>query len=126
MEALLALFFTFGLMWLLLIRPQQRRMRAHQEVVAALRPGDDVVTAGGIHGTVTSVDQDDIRMEIAPGVVIRVLRGAISQRSGPYEESEEDDDEDDEYEDDVDSYDEQDDDEAEPTAPRRALDENGS
>src|SRR3712207_5763402 len=86
MDLLLALLLTFGLMWLLLIRPQQRRMRAHQQVVASLAPGDDVVTAGGIHGVVTAVDADDVRIEIAPGVVIRVLRGAISQRTSPLAE----------------------------------------
>lgn len=90
---LLILLFTFGLMWLFLIRPQQRRMRAHQAIVAALEPGDEVVTAGGIHGTVLALDADDVRLEIAPGVVIRVLRGAISQRSGPVREPDTDDEE---------------------------------
>jgi preprotein translocase subunit YajC len=83
MDLLIALLLTFGLMWLLLIRPQQRRMRAHQQIVASLGPGDEVVTAGGIHGIVTSVDDEEVRVEIAPGVVIRVLRGAISQRTSP-------------------------------------------
>ncbi|MDQ6910870.1 MAG: preprotein translocase subunit YajC, partial [Actinomycetota bacterium] len=45
-------------MWLLLIRPQQRRVRQHQAVVAAIKPGDEVITAGGLHGTVTDVEDD--------------------------------------------------------------------
>ena len=82
MEPLLALFLTFALMWVLLIRPQQRRMRQHQQVVSSLRPGDEVVTAGGIYGTVQAIDDEQMTLEVAPGVVIRVLRAAVSQRVG--------------------------------------------
>ena len=53
MGPLLALLITFGLMWVLLILPQQRCMKQHQAVVASLRAGDDVVTAGGVYGTIT-------------------------------------------------------------------------
>lgn len=80
MEALAPLLITFGLMWVLLIRPQQRRVRQHQAVVSSLAPGDEVVTAGGIHGTIVTVDGDTLRLEVAPGVVLRVLRGAVNQR----------------------------------------------
>ncbi|MCA1693147.1 MAG: preprotein translocase subunit YajC [Actinobacteria bacterium] len=80
MEPLLALLFTFVLMWVLLIRPQQRRMREHQAVVASLRPGDEIVTAGGIYGTVQSIDDEAMLLRVAPGVELRVLRAAVSQR----------------------------------------------
>ncbi len=80
MEPLLALVLTFGLMWVLLIRPQQRRMRQHQEIVSSLRPGDEIVTAGGIYGTVQSIDDEAMMVEVAPGVELRVLRAAVSQR----------------------------------------------
>ncbi len=80
MEPLLALFLTFALMWVLLIRPQQRRMRQHQEVVSSLRPGDEIVTAGGVYGTIQAIDEEKMTLEIAPGVVVRVLRAAVSQR----------------------------------------------
>ena len=76
-------------MWALLILPQQRRMRQHQAVVASLRAGDEVVTAGGVYGTITSVDEDTLAVEVAPGVVLRVLRSAVSQRVGPPEEDDE-------------------------------------
>jgi preprotein translocase subunit YajC len=89
MGPLLALLLTFGLMWALLILPQQRRMRQHQAVVASLRAGDEVVTAGGVYGTITSVDEDTLAVEVAPGVVLRVLRSAVSQRVGPPEEDDE-------------------------------------
>ncbi len=80
MEPLLALLVTFLLMWALLIRPQQRRMREHQLVVSSLRVGDQVITAGGIYGRVQSVDDDSMILEVAPGVELRVLRAAVSQR----------------------------------------------
>ena len=94
MGPLLALLITFGLMWVLLILPQQRRMRAHQAVVASLRAGDEIVTAGGVYGTITSVDEDTLAVEVAPGVVLRVLRSAVSQRIAPDDDAADDDDED--------------------------------
>lgn len=93
MEALLPLLITFGLMWALLIRPQKRRVQLQQAVVASLRPGDEIITSAGIYGTVLSVDDDVLSVEIAPGVVLRMVRQAVSQRIGP------DDDEDDGAED---------------------------
>ena len=83
MEALLPLLITFGLMWVLLIRPQKRRVELQQAVVASLRPGDEVITTGGIYGTILSVDDDTLFVEIAPGVAVRMVRQAVSQRIGP-------------------------------------------
>ena len=80
MQPFLALAVTLLLMWALLIRPQQRRMRQHQSVVSSLRAGDEIVTAGGIYGRVRSVDDDSMILEVAPGVELRVLRAAVSQR----------------------------------------------
>jgi preprotein translocase subunit YajC len=89
MGPLLALLVTFGLMWALLILPQQRRMRQHQQVVASLEVGDEIVTAGGLYGTITSVDDETLAVEVAPGIVLRVLRSAVSQRiAEPDEEPE--------------------------------------
>ena len=88
MGPLLALLLTFALMWVLLILPQQRRMRQHQAVIASLRAGDEVVTAGGVYGTIVSVDEETLAVEVAPGIVLRVLRNAVSQRIGPPEEDE--------------------------------------
>ena len=70
----------FLLMWLLFIRPQQQRVRKHQEVIASIEVGDDIVTAGGMLGTVTGIDADHLRVEVAPGVELRLLRGAITRR----------------------------------------------
>jgi preprotein translocase subunit YajC len=86
MANLLAPLVILGLMWVLLILPQQRRMRQHQAVIASLQVGDEVVTAGGVYGTITSVDDDTLAVEVAPGVVLRILRSAVSQRIAPFDD----------------------------------------
>jgi len=71
-----------GVFYFLLIRPQQRRMRAQQALIAAVQVGDEVLTTGGIFGTVTEVDDDEgtISVEIAPGTRIRMVKTGISRR----------------------------------------------
>ena len=90
MAGLVPLVLMFLLMWLLLVRPQQRRVRHHQQLVSSLRVGDEVVTYGGIYGTVTSVDDEAMTLEIAPGVVVRALRSAVNQRVGSPDEDDAD------------------------------------
>ena len=69
----------FGIMYFLLIRPQQKKLKEHQAMIEALRRGDQVVTAGGVIGKVTKVRDDaEIELEIASGVVIRVMKHTIS------------------------------------------------
>lgn len=69
----------FLIMWLLLIRPQQKKMKEHRTMVEALRRGDQVVTAGGIVGKVSKVKEDgEIEVEIAQNVTVRVLRHTIT------------------------------------------------
>jgi preprotein translocase subunit YajC len=72
---------------LLIVRPQRRQMAAHRALVAALRVGDEVVTSGGIYGTIRGLDEQAVDLEVAPGVMLRVARGAIAQRVEPLEES---------------------------------------
>ena len=67
-------------MYAAMIRPQQRRAREHQALVAAVQVGDEVMTTAGIFGTVTAVEGDVITVEISPGVVMRVARAAIGRR----------------------------------------------
>ena len=71
----------FVIMWFLIIRPQQRRVKAHQEMIKNVRRGDTVVTSGGIIGKVTKVTEDaaDIEVEIADGVRVKVARAMISE-----------------------------------------------
>ena len=66
--------------FLLIVRPQRRRLAAHREFVQALEVGDEIVTSGGVFGTIRGLDDDAVDLEIAPGVVIRVARGAVQQR----------------------------------------------
>jgi len=69
----------FVIMYFLIIRPQQRRLKEHREMVAALRRGDTVVTAGGMVGKVTKVDENEIQVELAPDVRVKVVRSTISE-----------------------------------------------
>ena len=70
----------FVIMWFLIIRPQQRRVREHQEMVKNVRRGDTVVTTGGIVAKVTKVTDDpEIEVEIADGVRVKLVRGMISE-----------------------------------------------
>ncbi|MCX7645613.1 MAG: preprotein translocase subunit YajC [Rhodobacteraceae bacterium] len=74
------LILIFAIMWFLLIRPQQKKLKEHQAMVAALRRGDEVITQGGLIGKVTKVKDDgELEVEIAPNVRVRVVRNTISQ-----------------------------------------------
>ena len=69
----------FVIFYLLMIRPQQQRVKQHQAAIAAVKKGDDVITGGGIRGRVTKVMDDEAEVEIAQGVKIRVVKSTISQ-----------------------------------------------
>lgn len=74
------LILIFGIMYFLMIRPQQKKLKAHRAMVAALRKGDQVITAGGLVGKVTKVSLDnDVEVEIATGVKVRVVQNTIQQ-----------------------------------------------
>jgi len=68
----------FVIFYILMIRPQQRRVKEHQAAIAAVKKGDDVITGGGIRGRVTKVTGDEAEVEIATGVKIRVVKSTIS------------------------------------------------
>jgi preprotein translocase subunit YajC len=70
----------FVIMWFLIIRPQQRRVREHQDMVKNVRRGDTIVTTGGIVGKVTRVTDDpELEVEIADGVRVKLVRTMISE-----------------------------------------------
>ena len=69
----------FVIFYLLMIRPQQRRVKEHQAAIAAVKKGDEIVTGGGIRGRVTKVSEEEAEVEIAQGVRIRVVKSTISQ-----------------------------------------------
>jgi preprotein translocase subunit YajC len=71
---------VIGIMYVLMIRPQQKRVKQHQEMVKNLRRGDSVVTSGGTVGKVTKVvDDDQIEIEIAQGVRVRQMKSMVSE-----------------------------------------------
>jgi preprotein translocase subunit YajC len=77
--ALLLLAVTFGLMYALLIRPQQKRVREQQTLVRETEVGDEVMTSSGIYGIVTELEDDTLLIEVAEGIEMRMARGAVSR-----------------------------------------------
>jgi preprotein translocase subunit YajC len=71
-----------GIMYFLMIRPQQKRLKEHREMIESIRRGDTVVTSGGIIGKVTKADESELQVEVADGVRIKVLRTSISEVRG--------------------------------------------
>jgi preprotein translocase subunit YajC len=67
----------FAVFYFLMIRPQQKRFRAHQEMIKNLKRGDVVVTSGGLIGKIKSVTDDEVRVELATNVEVRVIRSTI-------------------------------------------------
>jgi preprotein translocase subunit YajC len=70
----------FLALWAIVILPQQRRVRAHNALVNVLEEGDEVMTTSGILGTITQLDDEVLHLEVAPGVTLRVVRGAVARR----------------------------------------------
>ena len=74
----------FGVMivlfWLLIIQPQRRRRATQQQILLQLEPGDEVMTAGGLFGTVREVGDHHVELEIAPETRVRVAKSAVAAR----------------------------------------------
>jgi preprotein translocase subunit YajC len=78
-----SIFFLFivlglGAMWLIVIRPQRRKQKLQQSMQSDLAIGDEVLTAGGVYGKVTRIGDDEVLVEIAPNVEVRLARRAIA------------------------------------------------
>ena len=82
---LVLLLALFGFMYFLLIRPQRQQQRKHAELLGSLKPGDEVVTAGGIYGEVVQLDAERVMLEIDEDVRIAVARRAIASVVPPEE-----------------------------------------
>lgn len=76
---LLPFILIFVVFYFLLIRPQQQRVKKHREMVESLRRGDEVVTSGGLIGKVTRVADNELTVELAQGVRVKVVRHTISE-----------------------------------------------
>jgi preprotein translocase subunit YajC len=74
----LLLILALGAMWLIVIRPQRRKQKLQQSMQSELLVGDEVLTAGGVYGKVTKVGDEEVRVEIAPNVEVRLARRAIA------------------------------------------------
>jgi preprotein translocase subunit YajC len=79
---LLPLIAILVIFYFLLIRPQQKRLKQHRDMIGALRRGDTVVTSGGLIGKITKVADDEVTIELAPGTQVRAVRATISEVRG--------------------------------------------
>jgi preprotein translocase subunit YajC len=78
LNMVLPLVLIFVIFYVLLIRPQQKRMKQHQDMLGAVKPRDVAVTNGGLVGKVTKVDDNEVELEIAQGVRVRVVKTMLS------------------------------------------------
>jgi preprotein translocase subunit YajC len=69
----------FIIFYMLMIRPQQKRVKEHQAAISAVKKGDEVITGGGIRARVTRVMDEDVEVDIGGGVKVRVVKGTLSQ-----------------------------------------------
>jgi preprotein translocase subunit YajC len=74
-------------MYVLLIRPQRQQAKRHQEMLSSIAVGDEVVTAGGIYGEVTGIDDERVQLEIDADVRVAVARRAIASKVSPEEQA---------------------------------------
>lgn len=108
--SMLSLLLMLGLLWFLLIRPQQIQAKKRAEMLTALKAGDKIVTIGGICGTVKVITDTKVFVEVADGITIEMLRNSISQtETAETAVADEDEDDDEDYDDDDIYYDEDDD-----------------
>ncbi len=80
---LVPLILIFVIFWFLLIRPQQKRMKEHRDMIAAVKKGDRVVTGGGLLGKVTKVTDDEVEVDLGGGQKVRALKATLSDVRNP-------------------------------------------
>ena len=78
MGAFLILILVLVAVWVLFVIPARRRQRAHSSMQDSVAVDDEIITAGGLHGVVREIDDDQVRLEIAPGVVVTLDRRAVA------------------------------------------------
>lgn len=79
---ILFLILMFAIVYFLMIRPQRRRQKEHEELMTELRKGDRVITAGGIYGQIESLSEDSVILKVESGATMRVARGSIATKRG--------------------------------------------
>jgi preprotein translocase subunit YajC len=86
---LILILLAFGVLWLVMIRPQRARQQRQQQLLASVAPGDEVLTVGGLYGIVQSIDEEgDLIVEIADGIHVRLARRSVAAVVKPDEEEE--------------------------------------
>ena len=91
MATLILLAAMFVLLWVLLIRPQRQRQQKHQSLLSSVEPGDEILTVGGLYGIVQEIDdEDDLVVEVAEGIHVRIARRALAAVVKPGEADEDD------------------------------------
>ena len=79
LNAIMPFLLIIPIFYFLLIRPQQRRLKTHREMIGAVKTGDTVVTAGGLIGKVAKVTDDEVEVELAPSTKVRVVKSTLSE-----------------------------------------------
>jgi len=77
-QQVIPLVFMFAIFYFLLIRPQQKKAKEHKALLEAIKKGDNVITAGGVHGKITAVDDGIVTLEVATGVNIKIIKSYIA------------------------------------------------
>jgi preprotein translocase subunit YajC len=91
LATLILLAAMFVLLWVLLIRPQRQRQQKHQSLLSSVEPGDEILTVGGLYGIVQEIDdEDDLVVEVAEGIHVRIARRALAAVVKPDEADEDD------------------------------------
>ncbi len=80
LSSLIFLGLLIAIFYFMLIRPQKRRMNEHRQLVESVETGDTVVTMSGMYGTVKSIGEEEVELEIAPGTTVRFMKNAIGRR----------------------------------------------
>jgi preprotein translocase subunit YajC len=78
MSGLILLALLLVLFWFVLVRPQRSRAREQQQLIQELEPGDEIVSTGGLYGTITEIEGEVLHVEIADGLRVRMARGAVA------------------------------------------------
>ena len=80
LSSLIFLGLLIAIFYFMLIRPQKKRMEEHRNLVESINAGDQVITMTGLYGTVRSIGDEDLELEIAPGTTVRFLKSAVGRR----------------------------------------------
>lgn len=72
----------FVVLWVMMVMPQRRQQKAREKMLSALKKGDKIITMGGIHGEITELDEEDIKVRIAEKVEVKLSRSAVSRVKG--------------------------------------------